>query len=330
MTAPPPARRCASCGTELAPALLACPACHALVHAERLEALAARAERLAASKDPGAAIPVWREALALLPEGTEQRTAITERITALEAGPAAPRKADEPPKTGWRRWLSAAGAVLLLALSKLKLLLLGLTKLKTVGSMLLFVLVYVQRFGWPFAAGFTLSIYVHEMGHVAALAHFGIPASAPMFIPGFGAFVRLNAHPPTAAADARVGLAGPIWGVAAALLCWLAAEVTGQPILRALAHAGAWINLFNLLPVWQLDGGRGVTALARPERVALFLALVAAFGFVRDPLFVIVGAGTAWQCFRPAPETGDRAVLATFIGLIGTIALLLARTGGAA
>ena len=53
--------------------------------------------------------------------------------------------------------------------------------------------VYWTLYGWPLALGLVLSIYVHEMGHVAMIRRYGSAASAPMFIPGFGAFIQLRA-----------------------------------------------------------------------------------------------------------------------------------------
>jgi len=98
--------------------------------------------------------------------------------------------------------------VALFALTKAKFLLLGLTKLSTLGSMLAFLGVYWSMFGWKFALGFVLCIYVHEMGHVAELRRFGIAASAPMFIPGLGAFVSLKQLPANVMQDSRVGWPG--------------------------------------------------------------------------------------------------------------------------
>ena len=119
---------------------------------------------------------------------------------------------------------------LLLALTKGKLVLLGLTKLNTLLSMLASIALYWALYGWKFGVGFVLSIYIHEMGHVTALAHYGIPASAPMFIPGFGAFVRLKAYPANPGEDARVGLAGPFWGLGAALVCMGIGVLTGSAL----------------------------------------------------------------------------------------------------
>ena len=93
------------------------------------------------------------------------------------------------------------------------------------------------------------------------------PATAPMFIPGFGAFIRMKQHPATVQEEARIGLAGPIWGfaAAAALLPDLRRR-RSSPFWAALTHTGAMINLFNLMPVWQLDGGHAFKALNRTER----------------------------------------------------------------
>src|SRR5262249_16684796 len=163
--------------------------------------------------------------------------------------------------------------VLVFLLTKAKLLVFGLTKVTTLFSMLLSLGVYWTQWGWQFALGLVISIYIHEMGHVAALQRFGIPATAPMFIPGLGAFVRLRQYPATPQEDARVGLAGPLWGLGAALAAYVVFLATGWSSWAAIARVGAWINLFNLLPVWQLDGSRGFRALSRGQRWLAVLAL---------------------------------------------------------
>ena len=86
-------------------------------------------------------------------------------------------------------------AVGLFLLTKGKLLLFGLSKGTTFFSMLAAIGVYWTIWGWKFALGFVLSIYIHEMGHVAAMRRFGLAATAPMFIPGFGAFDPHEAAP---------------------------------------------------------------------------------------------------------------------------------------
>jgi Zn-dependent protease len=219
-------------------------------------------------------------------------------------------------------------AVPLFLLGKGKLLLMGLTQAKTFLSMAVAAAVYTAAFGWWFALGLVVSIYVHEMGHVAWLRRYGIPATAPMFIPGVGAFVRLKQQPATVAEDARVGLAGPIWGAGAAVAALLAGSVLNQPILVAIGRVGAWINLFNLLPVWQLDGGRAFAALSRSERAIAAVALwVLALSGIDGMLFLLAIAATAraWMPGTSVSKTGDRPVLATYVALAVGLSIIIVR-----
>jgi Zn-dependent protease len=244
------------------------------------------------------------------------------------------------PHKGVFKWLAGLGTVGLLLLKfkfiplfllgKGKLLLLGLTQAKTFLSMAIAAGVYTTIFGWWFALGLVVSIYIHEMGHVAWLARYGIAASAPMFIPGVGAFVRLKQHPATVAEDARVGLAGPVWGAAAAAVALVLGSVLEVPILTAIGRVGAWINLFNLLPVWQLDGGRAFAALSRQQRGVVagalwLLALVGGDGV----LFLLAIAATARAAMKgSAPEEGDLSVLVAYLVLaFGLTAMMAAGDG---
>jgi len=161
-----------------------------------------------------------------------------------------------------------------------------------------------------------LSIYVHEMGHVAALKRFGIPASAPMFIPFVGAIVRLKQHVISPREDARIGLAGPIWGTGAAVACYVVHIVTEQPFWAALTHVGAMINLFNLMPVWQLDGGRAFHALNRTQRWIAASVAGGALLMTAEGLLVLILILAVVQAFREAPHAeGDRTALLQFAGL---------------
>jgi Zn-dependent protease len=315
-------RRCQRCGTELAASLLRCPACLALVHASRLETLAREAQDAESGGQYAIAAERWHEALTLLPAGAAQMAAIEARLTALEPRlqqPGMPRKVSGSNTGGF---LAAVGAVVLLLLTKAKFLLFGLTKLSTLLSMLAFFGLYWGVWGWKFAAGFALSIYIHEMGHVFALRRYGIPASAPMFIPGIGALIRLKAYPRTAGQDARVGLAGPLWGLGAAGACYLIFLATHAEIWGALAHVGAVINLFNLTPVWQLDGARGIRPLNRTERIALLILTVGCFVVVREGFLLLVALVLGWQCFRDAPGEGDRPALHLFAFILLALSAL--------
>ncbi len=210
-------------------------------------------------------------------------------------------------------------AVLAIVLTKGKLLLLGLTKASTLFSMLGAFGVYWAVFGWKFAGGLIASIYVHEMGHVAALRRFGIKASAPMFIPGFGAIVRMNQHPATAREDARVGLAGPIWGLGAALFCYAAYLLTDAPLWGVLARVGAWINLFNLLPVWQLDGARAFHAMSRTQCWLSTFALAAAWMFTGEGLLVLIALVAAYRAFTAKTREDDWTACAQYAGLVAIL-----------
>src|SRR5678816_4052200 len=104
------------------------------------------------------------------------------------------------------------------------------------------------------------------MGHVAMLRRLGIQSGAPLFIPGVGALVMLKEHITDPIVDARIGLAGPVWGFGAAIAALMAYYATGLKIWLAIAELTAFLNLFNLIPVWQLDGARGFHALSQSER----------------------------------------------------------------
>jgi Zn-dependent protease len=328
---------CPACGAELAPSLLTCPSCRRLVHADRLRELAGTAEDAERCGDVPAALAAWNQALPLLPSGTRQAAVIAERIAALghslESGltPAASGQAHP----GWSKGAASGilGTLALAAwkfkflavavLTKGKLLLLGLTKASTFLSMFAAVGVYWAHFGLWFAVGLVLSIYVHEMGHVAALARYGIPASAPLFIPGLGAFIRLKQGFVDARQDARVGLAGPIWGLGAALACGLLYVLTGQAIFAALAQFGALINLFNLMPIWQLDGGRAFRSLNRPQRWLAATGLATAWAITEDGLvllLMIVAAGRA-LLDRPS-DRPDRGALIQYLVLVAALSFL--------
>jgi Zn-dependent protease len=156
-------------------------------------------------------------------------------------------------------------AALVAVVAKFKTVLLLLPKLKlftTAGTMLVSIAAYSFVFGWTFAVGFVVLLLVHEMGHVIALRREGIKASPPMFIPFLGAVISARSLGDNALAEARVGLAGPILGSVGSAVCILIWHATGDDIWRALAFTGFFLNLFNLLPVIPLDGGRAMAAMA--------------------------------------------------------------------
>ena len=225
--------------------------------------------------------------------------------TSPTATPAPPREpVPRRPPSRLRRLfgpLLVAGAAIARFLGPLKGLLIALPKLKlltTSGSMLVSVAAYALIWGWKFALGFVLLLLVHELGHVIQLRREGIEASAPMFIPFLGAVVSAKSLGDDAAAEARVGLAGPILGslgAAALLIPW---QLTGDEFWQALAFTGFFLNLFNLLPVVPLDGGRAMAAMTPWMWFAgLFVMVGAAFAFP-NPIIVIIAVFAAFETWR--------------------------------
>ena len=315
---------CARCGTELAPDALACPACAALIHADTLKELAAKADMAARAGDLASARNDWTRALELLPIHSEQHAVIRGRLAEIARSMDASTDAHAAgEKTSWwRRGAPGVIAVVVALLGKLKFLLLGLTKASTFISMFAFFCVYWSIYGRPLALGLVLSIYIHEMGHVAMLRRFGISAGAPMFIPGVGAVVMLKQHIGNPLTDAKVGLAGPVWGLGAALAALCLYVATRAPIWMAIAQLTGFLNLFNLIPVWQLDGSRGLHVLARWERWALVIAIAIALIVTRQRLLFIVGGVAVWRALQQETGPGDTRILATFVVLIVALSML--------
>jgi Zn-dependent protease len=313
----PHAVACGGCGNAVPTRLTVCPSCHALLHRERLQSLAAEAETAEGNGLWPEAVRAWREALALLPAGTRQHEAVAARITA------ATTHLDAEGQAKWSRYLGPLGAAGA-ALWKLKFLLVGLTKLSTLISMLAFLGVYWTLWGWRFALAIVLTTYIHEMGHVAALRRRGIAAEAPMFVPGLGAYVRMNQMPATPSEDARIGLAGPVWGLGAAFVALGIAVQTGQHFWFAVAHVTAIINLFNLAPVWQLDGARGFRALTRLQRGAITLLTVACWPAAHEGMFLVVALVAGWRTVqKDAPAAGDWRAFAEFATLLALLAAVI-------
>lgn len=204
-----------------------------------------------------------------------------------------PPTAEELDKERKRSRLKTLGGLLIplvLLATKAKGVLLAVAKIKavtTLGTMFISIAAYALAFGWPFAVGCVLLIFVHEMGHVIQLRREGVEASAPVFIPFVGAVIAVKSLGEDAAAEARVGLAGPILGTAGTLIplaVWLA---TGSDLWRALAYVGFFINLINLLPVLPLDGGRAMAVLGPKIWIAGILVAVAAAVIFLGPIMLL-------------------------------------------
>jgi Zn-dependent protease len=230
---------CPRCGGDVDDSALACPACGLFMHIPELEALTREALPLETT-NPEAAAKVWEKALELLPPESEEAKALDRRIDQLLG--IQPRENDPP----WK------------------------ATLKTVGSMIVSIVVYLLVFHWSLemATGFVVMILIHEMGHVVALWWYKMRASPPIFIPFMGAIIDLRENPPNAKVEAIVGIAGPVAGTIGAVACYFLAwqghsGMMPSQDLMTVAYLGFMLNLFNLLPIPPLDGGR-VTAAISP------------------------------------------------------------------
>ncbi len=261
--------------------------------------------------------------------------------------PAPPEHDYEPihPGSGrqsWRerlkRYLGPLAAVALLVVTKLKAVLLLLPKLKlltTSATMVVSIAAYALIWGWSFAVGFVVLLLLHELGHVFQLRREGIPASAPMFIPFLGAVVAAKSMGDDASAEARVGLAGPILGTLATLVplgIWIA---TGNEFWQALAYVGFFINLFNLLPVLPLDGGRAMAALSPWMWLVGFAGLLVLTIVFFNPILLLILAFGGFELYkrwkaRKTPESRayhaiparTRALVAlVYLGLVVALAI---------
>jgi Zn-dependent protease len=221
---------------------------------------------------------------------------------AFDPRPQGPDPASERrPQGPIRRRLSAIGAAIVAVLAKLKAILVLLPKVKLLassGTILVSLAAYALLWGWPFAAGFIALLFVHEMGHAIALRREGIKASWPMFIPFLGAVIAARSLGNDATAEARVGLAGPILGSIGAAACVLVWHVTGNDMWRALAFTGFFLNLFNLLPVVPLDGGRAMAAMAPWMWFVGFAAMIPLAIIFPNPVILLILVFAGFETYK--------------------------------
>jgi Zn-dependent protease len=248
-----------------------------------------------------------------------------------------PHRDYEPiqPEPGWRAWARriwapVAGLVALVVKYGA-----FLFKAKFLFSIFVSAAVYVWLGGWWFGIGLIVLLFVHEMGHVLEARRQGLPVSAPFFIPFMGAAIMMKRLPRDAWHEALNGIAGPIVGSAGALAFWIAGVALDSRPLVALAFLGFLINLFNLLPIVPLDGGRIVGAIHPSLWAVGLVALLALVIFRPNPLLIIilVVAGlelrSRWQMRNHAEDAsyytvsrGRRAAMAIlYFGLAALLVL---------
>jgi Zn-dependent protease len=313
-------RKCKSCGRELASTELACVQCHTLTFSEELTGLSARANRLEEEGAFSQALEEWRKSLQMLPPQSTQADWVREHIRKLELS----LKSAPPPeaKRNWARKLGPLAPIaIFLAEAKW---LFALFKLKFLFSLGAFFALYWAMWGWKFGVGFGVLILIHEMGHYIDIRRRGLPADMPVFLPGFGAYVRWQALGVSLQTRAAVSLAGPLAGLFASVACLLLWWKTSDPLWAALTRAGAWLNLMNLIPIWILDGGQATNALDRNARwillgAAVFLALI-----FQEGVFLLVAGGFAWRLFtKDLPRVSSPRTAAYFACVMAFLGVVL-------
>ena len=262
---------------------------------------------------------------------------------AYYAGYEPPEPVRHEPRFRILRKLAAPIIFLGVLLAKFKWLLLAVFKIKiftTSATMLVSVAAYALFWGWKFALGFVLLMLVHELGHVLEAKRQGIPVSAPIFIPFLGAAIIPKEAFPNAWAEAKMAAAGPILGSLGAAAVWIAGEAYDSELLIALAFTGFLLNLFNLLPVSPLDGGRMAAAL-HPVLWLVGLAGLALLTFlVPNPILLIIlvlGGLEVWNRWRMRNDpTGAEyyrvqpwqkvTIAALYAGLVVSLSLAMSAT----
>lgn len=300
-----------------------CEKCHALVHSEQLDQLASEAKALEAKRDFRGARERWLMGIPLLPANSRQADWIQNHARSLDV------VADQvqPPPPSENKWAQRLGPVgpLAVLLAKGKFLLGAIFKLKFLLSFVAFFGFYWAAFGAKFGIGFAVLILIHEMGHYVDIKRRGLPADMPVFLPGFGAYVRWNALGVSMETQAAISLAGPLAGFLASVACAAIWYQTKDPLWAALARSGAWLNLLNLIPVWMLDGGHAALALSKMERAILLTASLALWLALGENLFFLVALGAAYQVFFAGdlPLRPSRITTVYFIAVLTALGLIM-------
>lgn len=326
---------CDFCGHDVPARVLVCP-CGRFTYGKRIADLARRADEIE-TRDPAAARALWAEALDKLPRDTSQAREVQARVDKLDQTLASER-APEPGAAAKKSVGILAGLGLLATKAKTFLFfLMKAGKLAPMAiSMAISVGVYAMAEPLPFALGIVLLIWVHEMGHVIANRFYGMPITAPLFIPGLGAFIRLKAPYRNVVEEAWCGLAGPLLGAIGAWAVFVFGERTGNDICIGLGHIALMINLFNLIPIHPLDGGRASMVLDVKLWVFATAALLGAGLALGEPYVVFLAAfplPNAMRATRVLAAGGPGADyfrvgffqrLAPLVAYLGLAALLMA------
>ena len=329
---------CPNCSHWLPEGTLACPDCHTLTYGRHLGEIAFGAQQLEQEGRWAEARARWQTALLWLPENTQQAASIQQHIAGIDQRFAA----EEAQRARWTRRLGPFAPIVFFLL-KIKTAIFFLFKLKFLLSLLVYFGVYWALFGWQFALGFVLSIFIHETGHYVAVRRRGMRAELPLFIPFMGGYVRWYSMGATVEQVAAISLAGPLFGLGSALVAFGLFFATKLGVFVVLANVIAWVNLINLIPVFGLEGSSATLALSRMQRGLVAATALLLFGltlsisngdvFSGDSptqwVFACIGAGMLWRCFTSdEPEQPHTGSMTYFLAMLVSLAFLLMITHG--
>jgi Zn-dependent protease len=327
---------CPNCSHWLPDGTLACPDCQTLTYGNYLSEVAGSAQALEQQGQWAEARERWKSALSWLPEGTQQAAVVQQRIALIDRR----FQAAEDQKARWTKRLGPFAPIALFLIKAKSFLFLAF-KLKFLISLFAFFGIYWALFGWKFALGFTACLGIHELGHYVAVRRRGLRADLPVFFPGLGAYVKWYSRGVSLDNLAAIALAGPLYGLVAALGCMAVWKLWPLEIFLVLANVGAYINLLNLLPILGLDGAQATYALSRLQRGLIAATCFLFFGLTVSAsggdlmgantqwVFAIVGAGLLWRCFtRDVPEKPHTGTMIYFMALVLALGFLLLSTLG--
>jgi Zn-dependent protease len=224
-------------------------------------------------------------------ESVSQLTPEERGELAYYAGYEPPEPVRHEPRLRILRKLAAPFLLVGALLLKFKFIFFAIFKFKiftTSATMLVSVAAYTLFWGWKFAVGFVLLMFVHEMGHVLEAKRQGIPVSAPIFVPFLGAAIIPKEAFPNVWAEAKLAAGGPILGSIGAAAVWIAGEAYDSEFLIALAFTGFLLNLFNLLPISPLDGGRMAAALHPALWIVGLIGLAGLTVLAPNPILILI------------------------------------------
>jgi Zn-dependent protease len=300
-----------------------CDRCHALIHSEDLERLAAEAKAFEANGDLRQARARWRSGLELLPPSSRQADWIKQHLKELDGADGAAHSTG-PIENQWAQQRGLAGSITMPD-AKSESSPTGPFSLKSLLSFLAFVGIYSAASGIKLGIGFAVLILIHEMGHFIDIKRRGLPADMPVFLPGLGAYVRWQALGVSLETRAAISLAGPLAGFLASVACAVLWLQTGEMFWAELARWGAIVNLLNLIPVWVLDGGQAALALGKTERIVLLVACVALGLVLGENMFFLVALGAGYRAFfsRDLPAHPSRATIIYFIAVLTALGVII-------